>query len=241
VDVPTLGLAILACNEEANLPHLFDSLPEGAFDQVALLDTGSVDRTVAVFEEWAGAQSLPLGYRVGTFTWADDFAAARNAADALLETDWLSWADADNIISGAERLRTIAHCARPEIAALEFVYDYYSGPLGRIEPRLVRRGRGRWEGRLHERLIVDGEVDSRPEDWALWIHRGRPPSDGGERNLRIARRWVEEEPDNERAVATLAREEGFRSAAAGAVGCVNNANAPAALGTPRGRQQEVKS
>jgi len=223
-----VGLAVVARDEEATLPCLLASVA-GAFDQVALLDTGSEDRTVEVFEAWATEQELPLGHRVGSFAWRDDFAAARNAAVALLETDWFCWADADNVIDGAERLRTIAECARPEYAALAFPYDYYRGsPLVRTEPRLVRRGRGRWEGRLHERLAVDGHVEDRDGDWALWIHTGRPPSDGSPRNLAIARRWAREEPESERARETLAREEAL------AVGCADKQSAPATLATPGG-------
>ncbi|HEX5527215.1 MAG TPA: glycosyltransferase [Solirubrobacterales bacterium] len=225
---PTVGLAIVARDEEATLPRLLASVV-GAFDQVALLDTGSEDRTVEVFEAWAVEAELPLGHRVGSFAWRDDFAAARNAAVALLETDWFSWADADNVIEGSERLRTIAECARPEVAALAFPYDYWPGGLYvRTEPRLVRRGRGRWEGRLHETLVVDGEVEDRGGDWALWIHTGRPPSDGSPRNLAIARRWAREEPENEQARATLDREEAL------AVGCANSTKAPPRCANSRG-------
>lgn len=204
----TLGLALIARNEEAALPALLASVA-GAFDQVALLDTGSTDGTVAVFEQWAEGERLPLGHRVGRFEWRDDFAAARNAADALLETDWLANADADDVIDGAERLRNIAECATG-LDGLVFQYEYVAAGMSPlhvvVRERLVRRGRGRWEGRLHERLVVDGPVDDRPADWALWAHRGRS-GEGTARNLRIARRWAEEEPENQRAVAVLAREE----------------------------------
>jgi hypothetical protein len=97
---PTLGLALIAKNEESTLPHLLAST-DGAFDQIALLDTGSTDRTVEVFEKWAKTQSN-TNCRVGHFEWRDDFAAARNAADELLDTDWLCTADCDDEIIGAE-------------------------------------------------------------------------------------------------------------------------------------------
>lgn len=80
---PTVGLALIAKDEEEALPGLLASV-EGAFDQVALLDTGSTDRTVEVFEEWSAAEKVRQpGFisTLGHFEWCDDFAAARNAAD----------------------------------------------------------------------------------------------------------------------------------------------------------------
>jgi len=63
---PTLGLSLIARDEERFLPGLLESI-DGAFDQVALLDTGSTDRTVEIFTDWASRQSLPLGYAVANF------------------------------------------------------------------------------------------------------------------------------------------------------------------------------
>jgi len=50
--MPTVGLAIIARDEQDDLPQLLASV-EGHFDQVALLDTGSKDDTVGVFLRWA--------------------------------------------------------------------------------------------------------------------------------------------------------------------------------------------
>jgi hypothetical protein len=40
---PTVGLAVVARDEEDNLPYLLASV-EGAFDQIVLVDTGSEDQ-----------------------------------------------------------------------------------------------------------------------------------------------------------------------------------------------------
>ena len=52
----SVGLAIIARDEAANLPWLLDSV-RGAFDQVVLCDTGSTDATVEIFEQWARAHA----------------------------------------------------------------------------------------------------------------------------------------------------------------------------------------
>ena len=174
--VPTIGLALIAKDEEETLPHLLASI-EGAFDQVAVLDTGSTDRTVEVYEEWAERQALPLGHKVGHFEWCDDFAAARNAANALLETDWLCWADCDDVVVDADRLRRVVAALPADAAVVAFPCDdYYEGSGTLICPRLFRSGRVVWRGRVHEGPswrqgmrydMVDGEHLPR------WQHRCR--------------------------------------------------------------------
>jgi glycosyltransferase involved in cell wall biosynthesis len=73
---------LIVKDEEHSLPRVLASI-RGAFDRVVLVDTGSTDGTVAVFEEWALAERC--SYEIGRFEWRDDFAAARRHADALLD------------------------------------------------------------------------------------------------------------------------------------------------------------
>lgn len=209
----TLGLSLIAKDEQDTLPHLLASV-EGAFDQVALLDTGSADRTVEVFEEWAEEQDLPFGYKVDRFEWCDDFSAARNAADELLDTDWLAWADADDVVVGAERLRGIVTSAPATTVCVEFAYKLE--PPGREayvkrRDRLTRRGFETWSGRLHEGRPHDqaeGDLVVAPQTVAHWLtrrHSGRPSS--RERNRRILQRWLLEEPGHPIALRMFAAQQ----------------------------------
>ena len=210
---PTIGLAIIARDEEANLPHLLGSIA-GAFDQVALLDTGSTDRTVEVFEEWAAGEQLPLGYRLGRFEWCDDFGAARNAADELLGTDWLCWADCDEVIVGAQRLRSqIEEAEGIAVGALAALLER---PDHKPHPRIRagRRGNLRWSGRVHEHPIRLGSGPGKPAAvlipphvvlWRASRYEGRPSSRA--RNARLARLWRRDEPENPRPAGLLAEHE----------------------------------
>jgi Glycosyl transferase family 2 len=230
---PTIGLALIARDEAETLPVLLASI-EGAFDQVALLDTGSTDRTVETFEQWAARQDLPLGYVLDRFEWCDDFAAARNAADDLLETDWLSWADCDDQIVGAESLRGVVAQTDPLVSALACVYRF-CGPDGQplanrpqaardlrlrdpaggeisIESqrlRLRRREAGAyWRGRVHEDITFEGSGQRLPPEICRWHHLrdcNRPSS--LERNDRILEAWVADEPRNLRPLGMLAARE----------------------------------
>jgi tetratricopeptide (TPR) repeat protein len=216
----TVGLAIVARDEADNLPGLLDSV-QGAFDQVVLCDTGSTDGTVGVFEDWARGQDWAAHgfapWKVGRFAWRDDFAAARNHADSLLDTAWSSWADCDDVVTGAGRLRELARAAPLEVGGFMAGYDY-----GRLSDgttisylrreRLVRRAQARgWVNRVHESQRFDGAAVTVGSEVCEWVHRkwtlrlDEPPP-APERNLRILRRWVAEEPGHAFALSCLALE-----------------------------------
>jgi glycosyltransferase involved in cell wall biosynthesis len=211
----TLGLAIIARDEADDLPRLLDSAA-GAFDQVALADTGSTDGTPEVFTAWAEAADLPLGYRVDSFPWCDDFAAARTFADSLLTTDWIAFADADDELQGAGYLRGIVAEPADGVGCFAFQYLGDKNPAPRV--RVYRRGWTRWDGRTHAvpmltRFAHIGIVS--PE--VAWVHHREDWTSSDERDRRILADWLADEPDNPRALglsaADLARR-GERDAAA---------------------------
>lgn len=204
----TVGLAIIARDEEDALPRLLASVA-GAFDQVALADTGSTDRTVEIFEEWAEAQDLPLGHRVGGFEWRDDFATARNAADSLLTTDWIASADADEVIRDPALIRRAVSEMPDGIHALAF--DHEGGGVGeRSGPavRVTRRGRATWSGRTHAVPVLrelGGKVRVFPGS-AVWVNTRRDREGSRERERRIVKRWLREEPNHPQALGLGAAE-----------------------------------
>jgi hypothetical protein len=210
-DLPTVGLALIARDEERTLPRLLASC-DGAFDEVVLVDTGSTDATVARFEAWAGTQA-GTRCRVERFAWIDDFAAARNAAQDALGTDWVVWADCDDEIVGAGELRLLAVAAPEEVAAYSVAYDYDgTGAHTLWRERLVRAGRGRWAGRIHEVQDVEGTITSVGRERIRWRHHGDSGSDehlGGTpravRDLRILQAEVREDPYDRRAAFYLAQ------------------------------------
>ena len=67
-------------------------------DRMVVVDTGSVDDTVAI--------AKGCGAEVHRLDWPDDFAAARNHALGLADADWHLVIDADEwIVCGGEALR----------------------------------------------------------------------------------------------------------------------------------------
>ena len=175
-----------------------------------LLDTGSSDKTIEVFEQWAQTQT-GLSHEVGHFKWIDDFAAARTAADAMLSgCDWYSWADCDDEIHGAQLLRNLAAQSPPELAAWVADYDYAQDPNGNCicrlrRERLVRAGKGRWTGRVHEAQVLDGGVALIDGATIEWRHRKYRMAPG--RNMKIFKEWVKTDPENPRVLGYLGFEE----------------------------------
>lgn len=89
----TLSVCMIVKNEEANL---FDSLSSvyDMADEVIIVDTGSIDRTIDVAEIF--------GAKVSHFPWTGDFSAARNHSLKQATSDWILVMDADEKISGLE-------------------------------------------------------------------------------------------------------------------------------------------
>lgn len=202
---PTIGLGLIARDEEAALPRLLASCA-GAFDEIVLVDTGSTDATMDVFRSWAG-EHPETNCRLLEAEWTDDFGAARQIALEALTTDWCSWADCDDEIRGASALRPAASGCDAATAGLTARYDYAPSEHAR-HVRLVRRGRGRWHGAVHEALEVDGPVAAMDGDEVRWVHL---PVETGEpkprmrRDLEILEGAVAADPDDERALFYLAQ------------------------------------
>jgi len=212
----TIAFVCIAKDEEAALPRLLGSISGGVFDQAVLLDTGSTDRTVEVFEEWAHSEDLPLGFKVGSFEWCDDYAAARNAASELVDADWLCWADCDDEICGPRALRSILAQLPKGTHAVKLPYILNNPGLGtqvQTRIRLVRRGAMVWRYPIHEELVF---VDPRSRGQNFegrvptWVHEERGLEEWIEsfgNYLRAARRWWRLEPDHPVAKSTFLREQ----------------------------------
>ncbi len=88
-----LSLSMIVKNEAQNLAHCLDSVRD-LVDEMVILDTGSTDGTVEIARGY--------GACVESFTWIDDFAAARNACLEHCTGDWILVLDADEAIDSAD-------------------------------------------------------------------------------------------------------------------------------------------
>lgn len=198
--LPRIGLALIVKDEEKTLARLLESVgwnkpkrapkrpqvrDDAAVDYVVICDTGSSDDTRAIASRY--------GCEVVNFKWCDDFAAARQASyDALPEgIDFSLWADADDVLTGAELLHEIAAKLPANVTGTIHRYNYAQDTAGNCvcelwRERLVRRGVGEsWKLPVHEILDVPAGTLVH-SDQVVWEHhqpegRKRDP----ERNYKI--------------------------------------------------------
>ena len=146
-----LSVCLITRNEERFLAGCLDSVRTAA-DEIVLVDTGSLDRTVEIAQDY--------GCRVLHQAWDADFSAARNTGIAVARGRWILCIDADERLSDAAALLPAILEATPEVGGFlierhdvvthpeDGQTDVY--PIGIL--RLFRNHPTlRYEGIVHER------------------------------------------------------------------------------------------
>jgi hypothetical protein len=119
-------------NEEKSLGKALQSA-EPFMDEIVVVDTGSMDRTVHIAQEH--------GAHVSHFDWCDDFSAARNHSLEQATGDWIFWMDADDVLpaeSGREMRQLVARHPNRDVAFWVMVEQESTGSGGRV--RATRHG-----------------------------------------------------------------------------------------------------
>jgi tetratricopeptide (TPR) repeat protein len=148
-----LSLCMIVRDEQEHLARCLESV-QGVVDEIVVVDTGSVDDSVAIAERF-GAVVLHE-------EWKGDFAAPRNTGIDAATGDWILVLDADEELVEGHRLRELLHDEAVEGYCLREV-NFIGEELG-IESvvnsafRLFRnRPAYRYSGALHEQIM--GTVD----------------------------------------------------------------------------------
>jgi GT2 family glycosyltransferase len=127
-----VSLTLIVRDEQENLPKCLASV-QGIFEEIVVVDTGSVDRTKEIAAEF--------GARVFDFPWVDSFSAARNAALAHATGDYAFWLDADDVVDPPSG-RTCGRC--------------WSASSGPSPPGRASLLASRWRRRLGRSLALPG-------------------------------------------------------------------------------------
>ena len=153
----TLSVAIIAHNEEANLPRTLESIRWA--DEIVVVDSGSTDATLEIAHK--------SGARLFEEPWKG-FAAQKNSAIAHCTGDWVLSLDADEEVSPqlSQEIGTLL-ADEPPLAAYSIprLNHFLGKPLrhGGYWPdpkiRLFRRGSAQFAERpVHETLQVEGQT-----------------------------------------------------------------------------------
>ena len=140
-----VSIAMIVRNE-ADMAHGFIESVHGLWDELIVVDTGSTDGTVAIFEA--------AGATVKHHPWADDFALARNVALDAVTGDWVLVLDADERVSPEFIAQFLAAIERPQVGALTLCLSN-ALPFGhQRESRILRAWRAdpavRYRYAIHE-------------------------------------------------------------------------------------------
>jgi len=120
-----ISLCMITRDEEQFLPRCLSSV-QGMVDEIVVVDTGSVDRTIGI------ASSFDA--RIYHFEWIDDFSAARNFSLSKASGDWIFSLDADEIISERDHihLRSLTRAAADRYTAYSKVTRNYTNDSNRV-------------------------------------------------------------------------------------------------------------
>lgn len=141
---PLVSAALIVRDEARHLANCLASI-RGFADEVIVVDTGSRDATPEI--------ARAVGAKVYVVPWADDFAAARNAALERCRGRWILYIDADErIVPGtAEGVRELLE--KPEMIGCRLWLRAAAGCTAYREIRLFRNHPSiRFEGVIHENI-----------------------------------------------------------------------------------------
>ena len=145
---PLLSASLIVRDEAAHLADCLTSLA-GVVDEIVVVDTGSIDDTVAIAEAH-GAALIRM-------PWRNDFSAARNRALEAASGAWILYIDADERLGDCAGLRAAlgADEARDAVAAV-VRFHAASSWTPYLEHRLFRnRPDLRFHGAIHETIVPD--------------------------------------------------------------------------------------
>lgn len=203
----TLSLCMIVKNEERFIAGCLESVKE-IVDQIVILDTGSTDKTLEIAQKYNA--------EIHHFKWCDDFSKARNESIKYAVSDWILWLDADERLtfsSSRQLLKELVKGRKPVIYQVQInnkTTDAASAYLSTAY-RLFTNKRGiAFKGRIHEQLAYDlnfPKPDLRRSQIIIehlgYAVEGDVKSEKNERNLKLLRAMVNENPKDGYAHYTL--------------------------------------
>ncbi len=151
-----ISAAMMVKDEEKNLPRCLESL-RGFVDEIAVIDTGSTDRTVEILdaEREAGPE-----VRIKVSPWREDFSFHRNESLDLTTGDWILVIDADEELCGdKEGLRKLLEDEKiqEQGSGSLVVHDIQGGEVAvqLVSARLFRKGQVKYAGIVHNQPVTE--------------------------------------------------------------------------------------
>jgi glycosyltransferase involved in cell wall biosynthesis len=153
----TLSVCMMVRDEEKNLHTCLSSLA-GIYDELIVVDTGSVDETVSIAKSFSA--------KVYHHPWEDDFSKHRNQSIGYATGDWVLIIDADEelIITNPSLLKEWLadlppDCQTVAVAVKDIQQDRNVMQFNSV--RLFRRGSVQYSGIIHNApVVVNGKAEA---------------------------------------------------------------------------------
>ena len=145
-----LSLSMIVRDEAERLERALASVA-GFVDEMVLLDTGSVDDTVAIAKR--------CGAVVHQIDWPGDFAPARNQALAHVSGDWVLVLDADEVLCEPAKQPLRQLMAEPDVLLINLLRHELGAamaPYSNVSRLFRRHPQVHWSRRYH--AMVDDSV-----------------------------------------------------------------------------------
>ncbi|MDP2929175.1 MAG: glycosyltransferase, partial [Candidatus Omnitrophota bacterium] len=166
----TISAVILSKNSEKKIEKCLSSL-KGWADEIILVDGGSSDNTVRIAEKF--------GARVHPHPFSGSFAEERNFGTDKASGDWVLQLDSDEIVTDAFKKQCDLVLPETKCAALKFRrknvflgHEFTYGGWYHWSQHLFKRGLANYEGRVHEKMIVNPSAKAQGQSRANEVRRG---------------------------------------------------------------------
>ncbi len=152
----SISAVILSKNSEKKIEKCLSSL-KGWADEIIIVDGGSTDNTVKIAEGF--------GARVYLHPFSGSFAEERNFGTDKASSDWVLQLDSDEIITNSFKQKCDETLPATKCGAFKFRrknvflgHEFTYGGWYHWSQHLFKRGFASYEGRVHEKMIVKGDV-----------------------------------------------------------------------------------
>lgn len=201
--MPTLSVVMIVKDEEDKLETSLIAASKLA-NEIVVVDTGSTDATVSIAEKYTS--------NIYSFSWIDDFSAARNHAISHATCDWCLTVDADDVIQDPEQSRILldkfmASHSPETMGTVEIRSELNSGDdvsaAKYHAARFFHRTSFHYVGIVHEQLITSGSADTYRESTDVifshsgYMHDSDDKNHKANRNIPLLNKALEEKPLDE--------------------------------------------
>lgn len=152
----SISAVILSKNSEKKIEKCLSSL-KGWADEIIIVDGGSTDGTIGIAEKF--------GARVYPHPFSGSFAGERNFGTDKASSGWVLQLDSDEIVTDAFKKRCGEVLPGTKYAAFKFRrknvflgHEFTYGGWYHWSQHLFKRGFARYDGRVHERMNVNGDT-----------------------------------------------------------------------------------